>query len=326
MRFTHPRRIKRRVCVALLGCFAAISLSAQKPVSIPEEIEWTWEVRPPHPDPRLPSVLLLGDSISRNYFPEVRKDLAGVANVYLMASSTCVGDPRIEQQIAEFAAMEGVRFTVVHFNNGMHGWAYTEARYQAAFPAYLRAIEALTTRGGRLIWASTTPVRPDAKDATNLRIVARNRIAAAFVETAGIPIDDQFVLMEKHQNLHQDPVHFNAAGSEIQGDQAAAMIRKAILSDVKSRMPEALSDQIMMTLTRRRATTSAKGPLGNTNWQCGPMTTLGALSMKLASFCNSHIGCRTSTDRGNPTTHYLDMLTLTMVRRVTGYSSSSRTQ
>ena len=66
-------------------------------VSIPEEIEWTWEVRPPHPDPRLPNVLLLGDSLSRNYFPEVTKDLAGTANVYLMASSTSVGDPRLPQ-------------------------------------------------------------------------------------------------------------------------------------------------------------------------------------------------------------------------------------
>ncbi|MGC2497047.1 MAG: SGNH/GDSL hydrolase family protein, partial [Acidobacteriaceae bacterium] len=90
----------------------AIPLIAEKPASIPEEIEWTWEVRPPHPDPQLPDVLLLGDSISRNYFPEVRKDLIGVANVYLMASSTCVGDPRMEHQIAEFATMEGVRFSV----------------------------------------------------------------------------------------------------------------------------------------------------------------------------------------------------------------------
>ena len=63
------------------------------------------EVRPPHPDPKLPNVLLLGDSLSRNYFPEVTKDLAGTANVYLMASSTSVGDPRLPREIREFAAM-----------------------------------------------------------------------------------------------------------------------------------------------------------------------------------------------------------------------------
>jgi hypothetical protein len=228
MRCALRGRMRRKLCVALLGSIVAVPLIAEKPVSIPEEIEWTWEVRPPHPDPQLPNVLLLGDSISRNYFPEVHKDLIGVANVYLMASSTCVGDPRMEHQIAEFATMEGVRFRVVHFNNGMHGWGYTEAQYQAAFPAYLRAVEALTRRGGSLIWASTTPVRSDAKEATNPRIEARNRIASAFVRAAGIPIDDQFSLMERHQGLHEDPVHFDAAGADIQGDQAASMIRKTL--------------------------------------------------------------------------------------------------
>lgn len=218
----------RRLLVLLLGSLMAMPLMAEKAVSIPEEIEWTWEVRPPHPDPRLPNVLLLGDSISRNYFPEVRKDLTGIANVYLMASSTCVGDPRIERQIAEFAIMEGVRFRVVHFNNGMHGWAYTEQQYKAGFPAYLRAVRALTGKGGQLIWASTTPVRSDDKDTNNARVQARNRIALGVVEAAGIPIDDQFALMEKHQDLHQDPVHFNPTGADIQGDQAAEMIRKAL--------------------------------------------------------------------------------------------------
>ena len=112
------------VFVAALLLFAPTMLEAQKPVSIPEEIEWTWEVRPPHADPKLPNVLMLGDSLSRNYFPEVTKDLAGVANVYLMASSISVGDPRLPREIREFTAMESVPFRVVHFNNGKIGRAH----------------------------------------------------------------------------------------------------------------------------------------------------------------------------------------------------------
>jgi hypothetical protein len=135
---SHPNRLRpvTTALAAVLLSQAPASLAAQKAVSIPEEIEWTWEVRPPHPDPKLPNVLLLGDSISRAYFPEVTKDLAGVANLYLMASTTSVGDPRLLRQIAEFSAMEGVRFSVVHFNNGMHGWAYREEQYKTAFPAF----------------------------------------------------------------------------------------------------------------------------------------------------------------------------------------------
>ena len=205
---------------------ASAAFAAQKPVSIPEEIEWTWEVRPPHPDPKLPNVLLLGDSLSRNYFPQVTKDLAGVANVYLMASSTSVGDPRLPQQIREFAAMEHVPFRIVHFNNGMHGWDYTEAQYKAAFPAFLRIVRSLVAKDGALIWATTTPVKPPAfNGATNDRVDARNAIARSFVDALRIPVDDQHSLMMQHQDLYQDTVHFNSAGSDLMGDQAAAMIR-----------------------------------------------------------------------------------------------------
>ena len=223
------RRLWHKLFVLVLAFTALTPLLAQKPVTIPEEIEWTWEVRPPHPDPKLPNVLLLGDSITRNYFSEVRKNLTGIANVYLMASSTCVGDPRLPRQIKEFAETENVRFRVVHFNNGMHGWAYTENQYKAGFPAFLHAVRSLTEKGAALIWASTTPVRQDATNgATNSRVEQRNRIALGFVQVAGIPLDDQFTLMMQHQDLYQDSVHFNPAGAAIQGDQATEMIRKAL--------------------------------------------------------------------------------------------------
>jgi hypothetical protein len=214
------------VFVAALFLFAPAMLEAQKPVSIPEEIEWTWEVRPPHPDPKLPNVLLLGDSLSRNYFPEVTKDLAGMANVYLMASSTSVGDPRLPHEIREFSAMENVPFRIVHFNNGMHGWGYTEAQFKAAFPEFLRTVRSLTGRNGDFIWATITPVQPKAfNGATNERIDARNAIAQGFIAAGHIRIDDQHALMLEHRDLYQDTVHFNAAGSNLMGDQAAASIR-----------------------------------------------------------------------------------------------------
>lgn len=218
-----------RVAITSLLMLSPAILAAQKPVSIPEEIEWTWEVRPPHPDPKLPNVLLIGDSLSRNYFPEVTKDLAGVANVYLMASSTSIGDPRLPRQIREFAAMEHVPFRIVHFNNGMHGWDYTEAQFKAAFPEFLHTVRSLVASDNDLIWATITPVRPKAfNGATNERIDARNAIANTFITAAHIPIDDQHALMMQHRNLYQDTVHFNEAGSKLMGDQVAASLRKQL--------------------------------------------------------------------------------------------------
>jgi len=212
--------------IALAG---AVTAFAQESLSIPEAIEWTWEVRPPHPDANLPNVLLLGDSISRNYFPQVTKDLEGIANVYLMASSTSVGDPRLPHQIAEFAKLENINFRVVHFNNGMHGWGYTEAQFKASFSLLIAAARALAGKDGALVWANITPVKDDAAGgATNPRIDARNAIALTTVLDENIPVDDQHSLMMKHLDLYKDSVHFNPAGANIMGDQAAATIRAAL--------------------------------------------------------------------------------------------------
>lgn len=222
----------RAVCaqvIAMIALAGAVTALAQEPLSISEQIEWTWEVRPPHPDANLPNVLLLGDSISRNYFPQVTKDLEGIANVYLMASSTSVGDPRLPHQIAEFATLENVHFRVVHFNNGMHGWGYTEAQFKASFPLLIAAARALAGKDGALVWANITPVKDDAASgATNPRIDARNAIALAMMLDENIPVDDQHSLMMKHLDLYEDSVHFNLAGANIMGVQAAATIRAAL--------------------------------------------------------------------------------------------------
>ena len=210
----------------LLAAALAPLTSSAAPRSKTEEIEWTWEVRPAHADQKLPNVLLVGDSISRNYFPEVKRQLNGVANVYLMATSICVGDPRLPYEIKAFGKMEDVAFRVVHFNNGMHGWTYSEAEYKAGFPAYLKALHSIAPKAV-FIWATTTPVRKDDEPGpTNVRIDARNAVAQQFVHS--MAVDDQHALMEKHQELHEDNVHFNTQGSDIGGVQAAATIRTAL--------------------------------------------------------------------------------------------------
>ncbi|MBB5329108.1 SGNH/GDSL hydrolase family protein [Tunturiibacter gelidoferens] len=213
---------------ALLAC-ATLLGEAQKQISIPEEIEWTWEVRPSHADLALPNVLLLGDSITRNYFPEVTKDLKGVANVYLMAVSTSVGDPRLLRQIEEFAAMENVTFRVIHFNNGMHGWDYSEAQYKTALPDLLHSVEQIAPSHHALVWATITPVQIQAfNGATNERINERNQIAQALFSSLGVTIDDQHSLMMKHLDTYEDTVHFGHSGAALMGDQAADTIRTAL--------------------------------------------------------------------------------------------------
>jgi hypothetical protein len=217
--------------LSLLVSSVAAHSYAQDRASRPEEIEWTWEVRPAHVDSKLPNVLLVGDSITRNYYPEVQRQLNQVANVYLMATSASVGDPRLPRQLAEFSAAESVSFKVVHFNNGMHGWNYSEVEYGAAFPSFLAALHAMAPDAS-FIWATTTPVKVDvAPGPTNARVNARNRIAQTFIKNAGIPVDDQHELMTHHSDQYQDKVHFNTEGAVTQGQQAAQCIRSSFASN-----------------------------------------------------------------------------------------------
>jgi GDSL-like Lipase/Acylhydrolase family len=228
-------RLRHGVCSCILSALlfaVAISVAvpwacAQDTSFSTEEIEWTWEVRPAHPNAALPNVLLIGDSITRNYFPEVARRLGEKANVYLLATSACVGDSRLPHQITDFSTMEAVRFDLVHFNNGMHGWFYTETQYKEAFPAFLQAIQSAAP-DAQLVWATTTPVRADATTgATNPRIDARNAIAKSFIEGQGIVTDDQHKLMMHHLDTYQDSVHFNKYGAEEQAAQVASVITGA---------------------------------------------------------------------------------------------------
>jgi hypothetical protein len=191
--------------------------------SRPEEIEW--KVRPAHPDFRLPNVLLVGDSISRDYYPKVKRSLHDEAIVYLLATSASADDPSLSHQLAEFVAKENVRFHVVHFNKGMHGWEYSEDEHRRAFPAFFASIRAMDP-GAALVWASATALMADAiGGATNVRVNARNAIALAFMTEAHNTIDDQYALMLEHLNTYQDTEHFNEEGSQIQGRQVAKLIR-----------------------------------------------------------------------------------------------------
>jgi hypothetical protein len=215
-------RTKLLVVMMLGSCWLLRAQSTPYPI---ENIEWTWAAAPEKGtvDARLPNVLLVGDSITRAYYPETAKLLAGKANVYLLATSAAAGDPRLPKQLADYFAMMQMKFAVVQFNNGMHGWGYTEAQWSAGLPEMVAAIRA-GAPGAKLIWASVTPVRAYSDGSAmvkseaekNARIDTRNALAAGFAKREGIAVENQHALMMQHQDLHSDDVHFKDAGSSMQ--------------------------------------------------------------------------------------------------------------
>jgi hypothetical protein len=224
---------KRSLFLAFLTPLLLLTCTHAQTHSITEKIEWTWADRPEHPDPKLPNVLLIGDSITRAYYPETSRLLTGRANCYLFATSASSGDSRLLKQIADLSEIMPANFAVIHFNNGMHGWSYTEQQYGRGLPAFVVAVRRLAP-SARLIWASTTPVRkPTSAGATNERVHQRNELALTVMKRARTSIDDQEALMLQHQDLHQDDVHFTPAGSAIQAQQVAQTILQALSQSQK---------------------------------------------------------------------------------------------
>ena len=101
-------------------------VSADEPVR--ERIEWMDVWITDAEKSELPRVLLIGDSITRGYFSPVEKRLAGKAYCARLTTSKCVADPSFVNEVQ--LLLKQYKFDVIHFNNGLHGWGYTEEQYK----------------------------------------------------------------------------------------------------------------------------------------------------------------------------------------------------
>jgi len=163
----------------------AVSLSAiaqNKKNPIREGIEWLDVYMPNTNDTVLPRILLIGNSITRGYYPEVAKMLEGKAYVARLTTSKSIGDPAIIKEIE--LIMSYYKFDIVQFSNGLHGFGYTEEEYQNAFPDFVKTIRK-NASGAKLMYATLTPLhtKADAKILMPIigRIEARNKIALDYV-------------------------------------------------------------------------------------------------------------------------------------------------
>ncbi len=234
--------MRERTAIVILGILAVVSgqlsgCSSAGPAAQPaitshpvqrERIEWCdiWVTNADSGD--RPRVLLIGDSITRGYFTAVEKHLAGQANCARMTSSKCIGDPGLFPEIQ--LLLSQYRFAVIHVNNGLHGWSYTDEQYGRAFAPFMNALMK-QSHGARVIWAQTTPVMIDGHPDNERieRIKVRNAIASDFAKQNGIPVDDLFALVVDHpEYFSKDGVHFNQAGIDAQARQVADSIRTVL--------------------------------------------------------------------------------------------------
>jgi hypothetical protein len=207
-------------------------------------------------DPKLPRVLIIGDSVSVAYTLDVRKELAGIANVHRPAANcgstkTALGYYGLERWLAGTNA----RWDVIHFNHGLHDLSYRfadgsdkDAKGNYASPAngaksnvsledYKKNLHAIVARlrktGATLIFATTTPVpESDAAKYVKDSELRYNEVAKKVMAAEGVAVNDLWALVKPQQEKLQIPrnVHFQAAGSAVLGKHVAHSIQAALRS------------------------------------------------------------------------------------------------
>lgn len=177
-------------------------------------------------DPKLPRILLIGDSVSRGYTDATRRALAGIVNVH-RAPANCGGTSYAVKKIDVWLG-DG-KWDAIHFNFGLHDGDTPVAEYSSRLESLIKRMQ-LT--GAKLVWASTTPRPDDPKHGAKASsVIERNEAAAEIMKKYNVAIDDLFTAISPKVGEYQNPppdVHFKPAGYEFLGQQVANSISAAL--------------------------------------------------------------------------------------------------
>ena len=195
-------------------------------------------------DPKLPRVLLIGDSISIGYTLDVRKMMKGEANVHRIPTN---GGPTTRGLESIDAWLGDSKWDVIHFNWGLHDLKYmgpngsnladpkAKDSHQQVPPkdyeANLRKlVERLKKTGAKLVWCSTTPVPEGAQGRVVGHAKEYNAIAAKVMKDTGVATDDLYShALAKLSDIQRPAnVHFTSEGSAYLAEQVVKSIRQQL--------------------------------------------------------------------------------------------------
>jgi lysophospholipase L1-like esterase len=185
------------------------------------------------PDPSLPRVLLVGDSVMNGYRADVSRLLAGKANVDIWATGLHLAHEQLIPDLVK--VLQQGPYDVIHFNIGLHDWPegrIPPGQYEPLLRRYV-ATYMSNAPSAKLIWASSTPVRVkggislDPK--INPVILRQNEIAACVVKAHGIPINDLYTLGADNLALARgDQFHWTPEGAHLMAEQVVRHIATAM--------------------------------------------------------------------------------------------------
>ena len=193
-----------------------------------ERFEWsqTWCDEAPAED--LPRVLLIGDSITRQYQDRVRELLRGKCYVDYFSSSYAVDSPIYQTLIKAFVGDS--RYSVIHFNNGLHGFHVGKRTYKSRLKKLFKAFP----EDCKVIFANTTFVFEEGNDipdkAWGKKVSERNAVLAELSEEFGFPTDDLYSVSKAigASGRSDDGTHFAESGINLLADSVVKSILETL--------------------------------------------------------------------------------------------------
>ena len=175
-------------------------------------------------DPRLPRVLIIGDSISRGYTLTVRHALAEKVNLH-RAPANCGCSANGLTQLPVWLGQG--RWDLILFNFGIHDRETPSEIYQEHLEWI---VNRLRQTGARLVWVSSTPVLEGAAEYHAGSIERLNGVANALMRRHEIPVVDLYGHVLPVLDKYQLPrnCHYQQHGYEYLGQFVAQEIGKAI--------------------------------------------------------------------------------------------------
>ena len=196
-----------------------------------EGTEWTNIWIPSANKNDLPRVLLIGNSITQGYYNFVKDSLQGKAYVARYTTSRGIIDPVLFKEIKTIIQYH--KFTVIHFNNGLHGYEYTPEQYETGLKKLVKVLKKYG-QGAELIGATSTRVLPGFKswksDEYNQKLIeTRNRIMIKVCRENNIEVDDLYEVTKDHPEwFSADKIHYKKIGFEKLGNQVTNYISKKL--------------------------------------------------------------------------------------------------
>ena len=222
------------LCMVIAVCPMTSNAQAQKKRQNPV-------LAPIEDNPKLPRVLIIGDSISMGYTLDTRAMLKGTANLH-RPPTNCGPTTRGLEQIDDWLG-EG-KWDVIHFNWGLHDLKYMnekgqlvdvkDGKQQVSIDQYAENLDTLVKRlkktGAKLIWRNTTPVPKGSKGRLPEDAVKYNAAAANVMEKHEVPTHDLYSFAKEHEEEIQLPknVHYTREGSKRLAEEVAKVIKAAL--------------------------------------------------------------------------------------------------